>query len=95
MKHLLKGERVQQNDSLADGCRYYAEFNGVIEGALAASWPADCETTPRGSLAKWLLMPLLPDGNLQAWLRLHPVAEPAELAVGETVILMTPPFYPY
>ena len=86
---------MQQNDSLADGCRYYAEFNGVIEGALAASWPADCETTPRGSLAKWLLMPLLPDGNLQAWLRLHPVAEPAELAVGETVILMTPPFYPY
>ena len=59
--------------------RYHAEFNGVIEGALAESWPADCETTPRGSLAKFLLMPLLPDGNLQAWLRLHPVAEPAEL----------------
>jgi serine/threonine protein kinase len=53
--------------------RYFAHFSAPVEGDVAREWPADVQTTPVGSLAKWILMPLMPDGNLQAWVRAHPL----------------------
>ena len=59
--------------------RYWAHFNGLIEGAVAEQWPEDVETTPRGSLTKWIIMPWVPDGNLQSWIRANPVADETTL----------------
>lgn len=57
--------------------RYHAHFNGIVEGDLAREWPRDVQTTPIGSLTKFMLMPLMPDGNLQAYARANPVREEA------------------
>eukprot|EP01043_Picozoa_sp_COSAG02_P049345 COSAG02_NODE_4946_length_4801_cov_2.406423_1_plen_931_part_00 len=57
--------------------RYYTHFNDIVQGDVARDWPRDVETTPTGSLTKFMLMPLLPDGNLQAYVRRHPVCEEA------------------
>ena len=55
--------------------RYWAHFDGLVTGPVAADWPTDVQTTPCGSLAKWVLMPWIPDGNLQSWLHDHPVTD--------------------
>jgi serine/threonine protein kinase len=55
--------------------RYHSHFNGIVEGDVAREWPRDVQTTPVGSLTKFMLMPLLGEGNLQAYVRANPVRE--------------------
>ena len=55
--------------------RYYTHFNAVVDGDLAREWPRDVTTTPIGSLTKFLAMPLIPAGNLQAFVRANPVRD--------------------
>ena len=57
--------------------QYWQQFNAVVDGDAAIDWPDDVQTTPRGSLTKWLVMPLFVDGNLQSYLREHPVQSEA------------------
>ena len=59
--------------------RYWQHFNALVEGGAAAAWPDDVQTATRGSLTKWLVMPLFPDGNLHSYIRLHPVQPEAIL----------------
>jgi serine/threonine protein kinase len=46
-----------------------------VEGDAAAQWPDDLFTTPRGSLTAWIVMPYMPEGNLQACLRAEPLSD--------------------
>ena len=55
--------------------RYYTHFNATVEGDLAREWPRDVQTTPIGSLTKFLAMPLKQSGNLQAYIRSNPIAD--------------------
>ena len=59
--------------------RYHVQFDALVAGDVARDWPLDVETTPRGSLTRWLVMPLLPIGNLQAFIRTHALVDEAEL----------------
>ena len=47
----------------------------MVDGDLAREWPRDVTTTPIGSLTKFLAMPLIPAGNLQAFVRANPVRD--------------------
>lgn len=59
--------------------RYHTHFNAIVAGDLARTWPRDVQTTPIGSLTKFLAMPLLPHGNLQAYVRTNPVHDETTL----------------
>jgi serine/threonine protein kinase len=79
LSHLQVRDEMQQPPHSPHLLRYHADFNALITGDVAQDWPADMQTTPRDSLTKWLIMPLLPDGNLQAYIRTHPLADEAAL----------------
>ena len=53
-------DELQQPPHSPHLLRYYSHSNGIVEGDVAREWPRDVQTTPVGSLTKFLLMPLCP-----------------------------------